>query len=103
MGATPDHFTTWDDPRLWDRIIQLVTAPALRLASVHQLETWQKAAGTAAGEPFDITAALNGGGIPTANARVLASFDLESYSLRVIVRRGGVDWKGTLTVAITRD
>jgi hypothetical protein len=103
MAAALDHFTTWDDPRLWERIIRLVTVPALRLAGVHQLETWQRAAGAAAGAPFDITEALHQQGIPTANARVLASYDLEHHSLHVFVRRGGVDWKGTLTLTITRD
>lgn len=103
MSGTLDHFTTWDDPRLWNQITELVTRPQLRLVSIHQLETRLKAAGAPLGGELDVTDALNESGIPTSNARVLASFNRESNSLNVVIRNGGVNWSGTLTLRIEKN
>lgn len=106
MNGTLDHFTTWDDPRLWNRITELVTSPQLRLSSIHQLEATARAAGTAVGESgqsLDVTAALNESGIPTSNAQVLASYNLGNNSLNIVIRNGGVNWTGTLTLQIRED
>lgn len=103
MNGTLDHFTTWDDPQLWNRITELVTSPQLRLAGIHHLEARVRASGSGVGEALDVTDALNEHGIPTSNARVLASYDLESNSLHVVIRNGGVNWAGTLTLQIRED
>lgn len=101
MSATLDHFTTWDDPRLWHRITELVTTPQLRLGHIHRLESTAKAASENANTgPIDVTGELNRSGIPTANAKVLASYNLEHHTLNVVIRNGGVNWKGTLTLEI---
>jgi len=99
--STPSHFTTWDDPALLTRIAQVVCSPKERPAFLHGVEG--DARGTAAaGRDIDITQALNRSGIPTSNAQVSARYDLANHSVHVRIHRGGTNWKGTVTVEISK-
>lgn len=103
MASQLDHFTTWDDPRLWQQITDLVTSPQKRLACIHEAEAQPGAQNAATGSSLDITAVLNQHGIPTSNARVLVSYSLDSHALKVRIENGGVNWAGTLSLQITKD
>jgi hypothetical protein len=97
-----DHFTTWDDPKLWDIVRDVVCSPK-RNAFIHNAEAQHKKSPTALGEPLDMTPVLNQQGLPTGNAKVLVSYDMVAHSCNVLVQKGGTDWSGTLTLKITKD
>jgi hypothetical protein len=99
MAAALDHFTTWDDPRLWDAVRDLVTT-SKRNVFIHNGEAHLRAAHTAPGEAVDITSLLNSSGIPTSEAQVLATFSQDTNTVNVIVKKAGIDWHGAVTLTL---
>lgn len=101
MSPQASHFTTWDDPALWNRVTEIVTSPQGRFAVLHQAEATAPSA--TAGQEIDITDVLNQNGIPTSNARVSCTYDLANHSATIRIRNGGVNWNGTVRLEITKD
>jgi hypothetical protein len=97
-----DHFTTWDDPHLWNAIRDVVTTPK-RNAFIHGGEAQLKSAGPAFGEGLDITSVINQHGIPTGPAKVFVSFNAAGNTADVHISKGGTNWTGVLTLRITKD
>ena len=100
MSPQASHFTTWDDPALWNRVTEIVTSPQGRFAALHQAEA--ASPGAKAGMELDVTDALNQNGIPTSNARVYCTYDLANHTATVRITNGGIDWNGTLNLQITK-
>ncbi len=104
--AALNHFTTWDDPRLWALVTDFVTSPK-RLAFLHQAEAAATAQNVAANAQIgnaqiDVTSVLNQNGIPTSNSKVLVSADLQSNNVKITITNGGIDWSGTLSLSIQK-
>jgi hypothetical protein len=103
MTPPQNHFTTWDDPAILTRVVQLVTGPKSRDLFIHECQADCPKGKDGPGQEIDITSTLNKNGIPTSQARVYVKYDLATHSAHIHVRNGGTNWKGAFTVELTKD